>query len=48
MQPKMKVWVEKDGQLVLSDWRVLFLEAIAETGSLSQAAAKLGIPYRRR
>ncbi len=47
MQPKIKVWVEKDGQLVLSDWRVLFLETIAETGSLSQAATRLGIPYRR-
>jgi len=43
----VKFWVEKDGELVLSDWRVLFLETIDETGSLSKTSEKLNIPYRR-
>lgn len=46
MKARVKVWIEEDGRLVLSDWRIRFLEAIAETGSLSAASQKLGIPYR--
>lgn len=47
MQPKFNVWLEKDGDVVLSQWRVKLLETIAETGSISAAAEKLGVPYRR-
>lgn len=47
MEPKSKFWIEKDGQLVFSDWRVDLLEAIEETGSLSGAAERLGVHYRR-
>jgi molybdate transport system regulatory protein len=47
MLPKMNVWLEKDGEVVLSQWRVKLLEAIGETGSISAAAEKLGVPYRR-
>ena len=46
MKARVKVWIEIEGRLVLSDWRVRFLEAIAETGSLKGASQKLGIPYR--
>jgi molybdate transport system regulatory protein len=31
---------------VLSEWRVALLEAVAETGSLAGAAARLDVPYR--
>jgi molybdate transport system regulatory protein len=31
---------------VLSEWRVALLDAVAVTGSLAGAAAKLGVPYR--
>ncbi len=47
MEPRSKFWIEKDGQLVLSGWRVNLLEAIEETGSLTGAAEKMGVHYRR-
>jgi molybdate transport system regulatory protein len=47
MQPKLNLWIEKNGQVVLSLWRVKLLEAIEETGSISAAAAKMDISYRR-
>ena len=34
------------GQLVLSEWRLDLLAAVAETGSLSRAAERLDVPYR--
>ena len=47
MEPRIKLWVEKDGQLVLSEYRVQLLQLIAETGSLAEAAQRLGLSYRR-
>lgn len=47
IKPKVNIWLEKDEEVVLSQWRVLLLETIAETGSISSAAEKLGVPYRR-
>jgi molybdate transport system regulatory protein len=47
MQPKCNLWIEKNGQVVLSAWRVALLETIDSTGSISAAAEKLKIPYRR-
>lgn len=40
-------WIEQNGEVVLSSWRVKLLEAIAETGSISAAASKMNISYRR-
>ena len=45
--PRMKLWIEADGKLVMSDYRVRLLEVIAETGSLSRAAESLRLSYRR-
>lgn len=47
MQQKSNFWIEKDGKVVLSLWRVRLLEAVQETGSISAAASKMGISYRR-
>ena len=47
MEPRAKVWVEKDGKLVLSDYRVRLLRLIDETGSLADAAKAMGLSYRR-
>ncbi len=47
MQAKANFWIEKEGQVVLSSWRVELLEAISETGSISAAASKMNISYRR-
>jgi len=43
---RSKVWVERGGEVVLSEWRVALLAAVAETGSLARAAERLGVPYR--
>ena len=43
---RSKVWIEREGQVVLSEWRAALLDGVAETGSLSGAAARLGVPYR--
>lgn len=45
--PRVKLWVERDGLLVLSDYRVRLLEYVAETGSLAQAASRMQLSYRR-
>ena len=47
MQAKANFWIEKEGKVVLSSWRVGLLEAIEETGSISAAASKMGVSYRR-
>ena len=47
MQPKFNLWIERDGMVVLSAWRVTLLETIEAAGSISAAAEKLNIPYRR-
>jgi molybdate transport system regulatory protein len=41
-----KVWLERDGQVALSAWRIALLEAVGEAGSLAAGAARLGVPYR--
>src|SRR5438128_1311232 len=46
LRPRSKVWLERDGRVVLSEWRAALLDGIVEAGSLSAAAAKLGVPYR--
>ena len=46
-EPHQKLWIETDGQLVMSDYRVRLLELVAETGSLAEAASALGLSYRR-
>jgi len=47
MEPKVKLWIEKAGLLVLSDYRVQLLQHVADTGSLAQAAERMGLSYRR-
>lgn len=43
---RVNVWLERDGQVALSDWRVRLLQAVADTGSISAAAERLGVQYR--
>ena len=47
MEPRSKLWIEKDGKLALSDYRVRLLRLIDETGSLSEAAIAMQLSYRR-
>ena len=41
---RSKIWLERDGKVVLSDWRVELLAAVDETGSLARAARNLDVP----
>lgn len=47
LTPKTKLWVERDGKLVMSDYRLRMLEVVAETGSLAKAASEMKLSYRR-
>lgn len=47
MQPRFNLWIERDGEVVLSSWRVRLLEEVERTGSITAAAAELEVPYRR-
>jgi molybdate transport system regulatory protein len=46
LTPCSKLWLEIDGRIALSGWRVELLEAIEATGSLAAAAEQMGVPYR--
>ncbi|MCL4867550.1 MAG: LysR family transcriptional regulator [Anaerolineae bacterium] len=46
MKPQFNLWLEINGEVGLSIWRVRLLQAVGETGSISAAAAQLGIHYR--
>jgi molybdenum-dependent DNA-binding transcriptional regulator ModE len=46
MRPCANFWIEKDGKVVLSEWRVALLEAVEQTGSINAAAAQQGVPFR--
>ena len=47
MEPKLKLWIEKDGVLVFSDYRATLLDHIAKTGSIRGGAERMGLSYRR-
>jgi molybdate transport repressor ModE-like protein len=45
MEAKYNLWLEKDGNVVMSLWRANFLKAIAAERSLKMAAEKMHISY---
>lgn len=45
--PRFNLWLERDGEVILSSWRVRLLQAIGQTGSITSAAELVGVPYRR-
>ncbi len=46
MKPHANFWIEHEGEVALSTWRVSLLQAIAETGSITAGAEKMNVPYR--
>ena len=46
MELKVKVWMERGGALCFGRGRAELLEAIEASGSISAAAAKMGMSYR--
>ena len=45
MEAKYNLWIEQDGNVVISLWRANFLRAITATHSLKAAAEKMAISY---
>lgn len=46
MQPRLNLWLENEGEVVFSIWRMELLQAVADTGSISAAAAAMDVHYR--
>jgi molybdate transport system regulatory protein len=46
LTPRTNVWLETDGEVALSRWRVELLQAIDRSGSISAAAEIMNIQYR--
>jgi molybdate transport system regulatory protein len=46
LELKVKLWLEKDGEVLFGLGRLDLLKAIAETGSLASAARRLNMSYR--
>jgi molybdate transport system regulatory protein len=46
LELRAKVWLERDGAVVISDFLADLLEAIAEHGSMAAAAEAMDLPYR--
>ncbi|MEX0781021.1 MAG: LysR family transcriptional regulator [Dehalococcoidia bacterium] len=47
LTPRVKLWLEHDGKLAMSDYRLRILEIVAETASLAKAASEMKLSYRR-
>jgi molybdate transport system regulatory protein len=47
MRPRFNLWIEREGRVVLSTWRVRLLVAVEQTGSITAAAERMQVPYRR-
>ena len=47
MEPRFNLWIEHNGTVVLSEWRVKLLEAIDQSGSISRAAEMMKVTYHR-
>ena len=46
MEPKIKVWVEKNKEVVFGDGRLRLLVQIEKQGSITKAAKELSMSYR--
>lgn len=46
LTPRTNIWLETDGEVALSRWRVELLQAIDRAGSISAAAEIMNIQYR--
>ncbi len=47
LKVRSKIWLEVDGEPVLGEGRERLLTLIEQTGSISAAARKMGITYRK-
>lgn len=47
IEVKYKVWIEKNGEILIGLGRETLLKEIEKTGSIRQAAENMGITYRK-
>ncbi len=47
MRVRIKVWLEKDGEPIISEGKLRLLEEIKRTGSIHRASVNLGLSYKR-
>ena len=45
-QVRHKIWIERGGEVLLSQWRIDLLRGVDQLGSLSASAERLNVPYR--
>jgi molybdate transport system regulatory protein len=43
---RSKIWIERGGDVLLSQWRIDLLRGVEELGSLTASAERLDVPYR--
>ena len=46
MEAKFKVWLEKDGEVIVGNGKVGLLKLVKELGSIQKAAQEYGMSYR--
>ncbi len=46
MKPRFNIWLEVNGEVASSCWRMRLLEAIGEQGSITAGARIMDVPYR--
>jgi len=46
MEPKFKVWLEKDGEVIVGNGKIGLLNLIKDLGSIQKAAQEYGMSYR--
>lgn len=46
MEPRFNIWLESNGEVAASEWRMRLLAAIDQHGSITEGARAMGVPYR--
>jgi molybdate transport system regulatory protein len=47
LEPRVKLWLELNGRVAMSDYRARLLRHVRDSGSLAHAASAMGLSYRR-
>ncbi len=47
MRVRFKVWLEKEGEPIISEGKYRLLKEVERTGSIQEAARNLGLTYKR-
>jgi len=47
LKVRFRIWLEKEGKPIISEGKYRLLKEIEKTGSIKEAAQKLGLSYKR-